>query len=70
MVSLGRAWEEQDDASVLRGQEGSLMDCMQWQGLRAEMSRGHRIPTVLTSQPLHQVPGGKENLHKWPLDLT
>lgn len=40
-------------SSVPHPLEGSLTSCMQWQGLRAEMNRGHSA-----CQLLHQVPGG------------
>lgn len=45
MARLGQAQERGDSSSVWTG--GSLMDCMQWQGLRAEMSRGHRTSLCL-----------------------
>lgn len=51
-------------SSVPHRQEGSLTSCMQWQGLRAEMSRGHSA-----CQLLHQVPGAMGNPQQWPLNL-
>lgn len=51
-------------SSVPHRQEGSLTSCMQWQGLRAEMSRGHSA-----CQLLHQVPEAMGNPQQWPLSL-
>lgn len=55
---------------VLRGQEGSLMGCMQWQGLRAEMSRGHRTSLCLPVNHSIRSQEARKTPRSDPLDHT
>lgn len=61
MSSLGWAQDPKFCSSVPHRQEGSLTSCMQWQRLRAEISRGHSA-----HQLLHQVPGARETHSSGP----